>query len=72
MRADTVPLLLRLNKKTHRRIVKSAKRNSRSLNAEIGNRLEQTFVRYDQELAILQAIDRTAKRVVAMFIRRTK
>jgi hypothetical protein len=60
---DTVPLMLRLPENLRRRIEHSAKKQQRSLNAEIIHRLEESFTRQDQAALI----EKTATAVVEEF-----
>jgi hypothetical protein len=63
--SETVQLKLRFSERLRLRIESAASRNQRSMNAEIIERLEQSFQRHDQlalaEAAATTAVDKVMK-----------
>jgi len=64
-KSKKIPLMLRLPPVLHKRIVWPARRNNRSLNAEVVAKVEGMYKRYDQERETLNLIEQVAVRTVA-------
>jgi chromosome segregation ATPase len=53
---EIVPLMLRLRESLRQKLAKDAERNAKSLNAEIGDRLEKSYQVYEQIKALTERV----------------
>jgi hypothetical protein len=59
---EIVGVILRFPERMRRRVEKAAKANARSMNAEINDRLTQSFAREELEVQIEAAVDKALKK----------